>query len=350
MNVRTYIGKVFIVEDNDARVRLDNDLSQSRRYQQGDNIPPGKSVGDPVTIPRFTRVNVRATRTDGDTLYVQAAPEGDAQAQPFGWTKASNFAGGMINEIVAIIPDAWDLEPGGDNYTVTDPQSLVRGGAPAFASTGASIPRGTLCCVTETSPDGRYVRVCRASLGGDGAPQRADDLGWTSRANLTPGWSQHFSSPAWADQQGPNAAWDQGRYIGPRVVVRIVGTGGALKEITLDSLPHYMRLKDAALANNVDLAVTSGFRTFAKQAALFRIFQQGGNRAARPGFSNHQDGQAFDLNTMGFDGTRNYDWLKRNAPAHGFIRTVSGEHWHWEYRPNDPEVRQGKFKKSNVTK
>jgi hypothetical protein len=26
-----------------------------------------------------------------------------------------------------------------------------------------------------------------------------------------------------------------------------------------------------------------------------------------------------------------YKWLKRNAPAHGFIRTVNKEPWHWEY-------------------
>lgn len=351
MNVRTFFDKVYVVEDNDARIRLDNDFSKNRRYAQGDEIPPGKSVGDPVTIPRFTQVSVREARADGDTLYVRAAPANDAAAPPFGWTKASNFAGGMINEIVGLLPDDWDLEPGDDNYTVTDARAFARGGAPGFASTGDVIPRGTLCCVTETSPDGRFVRVCRAALGADRAVERSDDLGWTSRANLSPGWSRVFTSDAWADEHGPCAAWDHGRYIGQKVLVSIVGTGGAVKQITLENLPAYRKLCAAALEDNVDLAVTSGFRTFAKQAELFRIFQRNGRpRAAPPGGSNHQHGQAFDLNTMGFEGTRNYDWLKRNGPAHGFIRTVSGEHWHWEYRPDDPDVRRGLHKKPNVTR
>lgn len=351
MNVRTFFDKVFIVEDNDARVRLDDNFSQNRRYAPGDQIPPGKSVGDPVTIPRFTQVRVIEARTDADTLYVRAAPADDPAAAPFGWTKASNLVGGLLNEIVGLLPDTWDLEPGEDNYTVTDARAFARGGAPGFASTGATIARGTLCCVTETSPDGRFVKVCRAGRGASGAVERAEELGWTARGNLTQGWSPVFASAAWDDERGPCAAWDRGRYIGQRVLVHIVGTGGAVKQITLDSLPHYTRLREAALADNVDLAVTSGFRTYAKQAELFRLFQQGrGNRAAAPGNSNHQDGQAFDLNTMGFEGTRNYDWLKRNAPAHGFIRTVSGEHWHWEYRPDDPDVRQGRHKQSRVAR
>ncbi len=352
MSIRTFFDKTYVVEDNDARVRLDNNLSETRRYAQGDEIPPGKSIGDPMTIPRFTQVSIREARTDGDTLYVRAAPAGDAAAQPFGWTKASNFVGGFVNEIVGLLPADWDLEPGeADNFTVTDARAFARGGAPGFTSTGNLIPRGTLCCVTETSSDGRFVRVCRASLDANRAVARADDLGWTSRANLTNGWSRVFTSDAWADEHGPCAAWDHGRYIGQKVLVSIVGTGGAVKQITLESLPHYRALCAAALADNVDLAVTSGFRTFAKQAELFRIFKRNGRpRAAPAGGSNHQHGQAFDLNTMGFEGTRNYDWLKRNGPGHGFIRTVSGEHWHWEYRPDDPDVRAGRHKKGNVTK
>lgn len=348
MNVRTFFDKTFTVEDNATHIRLDHDLSQTRRYVEGDDIPPDKAVGKPVSIPRFTKVSIREARTDDDTLYVLAAPAGDTTAAPFGWTKASNLAGGLRNEIVGLLPADWDVEPGDDNYTVTDAQAFARAGGPGFASTGALIPRGTLCCVTETSPDGGFVRVCRASVGSNRSIERGDDLGWTRPSNLTPGWSPVFASSQWTDERGPCAAWDKGHYIGQRVLVHIVGTGGAVKQITLDSLPHYMRLRDAALQDNIELSVTSGFRNFAKQEALFRIFQRGGNRAAKPGNSNHQDGQAFDLNTSGFKNDRVYDWLKSNAPAHGFIRTVSKEHWHWEYRPNDPDVRAGRHMKPGV--
>ena len=156
MNFRTFFDKVFVVESNDARVRLDSDLTRSRRYQQGDQIPPGKSVGDPVTIPQFTQVKVLEARADGNNLYVRVAPAADASAPAFGWTAATNFVGRLENEIVGLLPDTWEVEPGEENYTVTDARAFIRGGAPDFASTGATIARGTLCCVTETSPDGRH--------------------------------------------------------------------------------------------------------------------------------------------------------------------------------------------------
>lgn len=60
---------------------------------------------------------------------------------------------------------------------------------------------------------------------------------------------------------------------------------------------------------------------------------------APAGASNHGDGFALDLNT----GSRKnskwpklnvilYTWLINNAWKYGFIRTVSSEEWHWEYR------------------
>lgn len=53
---------------------------------------------------------------------------------------------------------------------------------------------------------------------------------------------------------------------------------------------------------------------------------------ARPGYSNHQSGQAVDFNVTGFPEV--YKWLVRNAIKFGFIRTVLSERWHWEYLPN----------------
>jgi LAS superfamily LD-carboxypeptidase LdcB len=48
-----------------------------------------------------------------------------------------------------------------------------------------------------------------------------------------------------------------------------------------------------------------------------------------------------------FDGTdKVYEWLKANAPKHGFVRAVSDESWHWEYRPVEAEelAAAGSFK------
>ncbi len=55
---------------------------------------------------------------------------------------------------------------------------------------------------------------------------------------------------------------------------------------------------------------------------------------APPGKSKHQNGIAIDINTS--SKTRKggtYHWLCYNAYKYGFIRTVSSEEWHFEYRP-----------------
>ena len=55
---------------------------------------------------------------------------------------------------------------------------------------------------------------------------------------------------------------------------------------------------------------------------------------AAPGFSKHQNGIAVDMNTSSKSSkTGIYNWLCLNAYKYGFIRTVSSEEWHFEYRP-----------------
>lgn len=355
MNFQTYVGKTFIVEDNEARLRQEQDLSKPVLYKAGDALPPDKKIGDPIVIPRFTEISVLEARIDpANTVFILAAPlQATNGAAPLGWTKATNLAGGMINEIVGLAPAAWDLLPERDDCcTVTNAAASLRGGAPKFLANGTTIPPDSYVLITARSPDGKFVKVCRGTLSTAGESIAGDELGWTAAAHLTGGWSKAFGEKSWADAKGPNSAWERGRCVGPKVLVNIIGTGGALKQIPLDSLPAYFKLKDAAAKDNVDISITSGFRTFGKQQELFDIFRRGGNLAAVPGRSNHQHGQAFDLNTAGFDGTRVYDWLKQKGPRHGFIRTVNKEHWHWEHRPDDAArlMQQGQFKLASVAK
>ena len=57
------------------------------------------------------------------------------------------------------------------------------------------------------------------------------------------------------------------------------------------------------------------------------------NQAASPGWSNHQSGHAFDLNTSA-GGV--YDWLAAHGGDWGFTETVDGEPWHWEWWGGGP--------------
>ena len=114
---------------------------------------------------------------------------------------------------------------------------------------------------------------------------------------------------------------------------------------------------------NVDLKLTSGYRTNAHQDFIYRQRLCGsygsgkkgsskcdaGPNTAPPGYSNHQNGVALDLDVgsskFNYSGTYNgkagwtnrktkiYEWLSKNAKTYGFVRTVRSEPWHWEYKP-----------------
>lgn len=350
MNYRSYPGKVFVVESSKAFVR-DEQLKEVR-YQAGEAIPPGKNVGDIKLIPQRTEVQVIDVKADSDRHTFVHVVSSDFGEQ-LGWTSAMNLMGGFKNETAGLAPANWALEPQGKNMTCVDDNALIRGGAPAFASLGTKIPVRSFVAVTDETADGVFVKVSKMTIEQDGM-EIGDELGWTKATNLRDGCSDLYFSPTWKDDKGPNACWRGGNFIGQKLLVNIVGFGAEMEQITIDTLEPYLRLKDAAAVDNIEISINSAFRTYARQVALFRAFKAGhGNLAAEPGTSHHQHGQAFDLNTLHnkFDGSdRVYEWLKRNAPQHGFIRTVSKESWHWEYRPAEAETlaAQGQFKLPGV--
>ncbi|HSK04169.1 MAG TPA: D-alanyl-D-alanine carboxypeptidase family protein [Kofleriaceae bacterium] len=113
---------------------------------------------------------------------------------------------------------------------------------------------------------------------------------------------------------------------GKSLRLRIVEVDGAPVEVS--TARAFRAMQRAAAADGIALRIVSGFRTFERQAELYRAWRQGyGNRAARPGHSNHQAGRALDLD---LDGSV-LAWLQANARRHGFHRTVRGEPWHWEF-------------------
>jgi hypothetical protein len=350
VNFRSYPEKVFVVESSRAIIR-DAQLKE-QKYRAGETLPPGKHSGDVKIIPQRTEIKVTDVKTDPGrhTFVFAVAANGN---ESFGWTSAMNLEGGFKNETAGLAPAKWDLEPLGTNMTCIDANALLRDGAPDFVSKGTTIPLRSFVAVTETSPDGKFVKVSKLKIV-QNQMQPGEELGWTKAANLKDGCSDLYFSDEWTDQMGPNACWRKGEYLGAKLLVNIVGFGAEMEQITLDSLAPYLKLKDAAEEENIQISINSAFRTFQRQAELRRLFEKGqGNLAAVAGHSNHQHGQAFDLNTRHnvFDGSdKVYEWLKANAPKHGFVRTVSNESWHWEYRPADAGqlAAVGKFKVAGV--
>lgn len=85
-----------------------------------------------------------------------------------------------------------------------------------------------------------------------------------------------------------------------------------------------------------DLGITDSYRDYAEQVATKK---KKGHMAATPGTSKHGWGLALDLGTgINNFGTPEYNWMKDNAPAHGWRHPdwaePSGslpEPWHWEF-------------------
>lgn len=117
-----------------------------------------------------------------------------------------------------------------------------------------------------------------------------------------------------------------------RITVLPAGNGEYLRK---DAALQYRKLMTAAKKAGVYLSTNSGFRSMAEQRELYRRYLNGtGATAARPGYSNHQNGIAVDIGGVGPFGSRAYNWLANNAGRFGFSNAEGrgvGEPWHWVY-------------------
>jgi D-alanyl-D-alanine carboxypeptidase-like protein len=203
-------------------------------------------------------------------------------------------------------------------------------------------------------PKGTEIKVTDAKLFKESVFVKADGWGWTAGNNLKNGFLNETLStipPVDDNEKGPNAAWDKGRYLKQLTLIEIIGADNSVKLISADIAEFYLKLVNAAEKDGVPLPLKSGFRTYMKQEYLYNGYIKrlpGFNLAAKPGFSNHEDGYAYDFAIAGYEGNPRYDWLKAHGPNYGFVRTVNKEPWHWEYRPQIAAT--GKYKASNVVK
>lgn len=116
-------------------------------------------------------------------------------------------------------------------------------------------------------------------------------------------------------------------------------------------VPQVLRALSWARGHGWGGVVTSGFRTYAEQAALYARYQAGGPLAAAPGTSSHEFGQAVDVSDYGTFGAtmssapasaRLYNFLGARDPVHysvsgyaagGRVENQKGftKHYGWLY-------------------
>ena len=226
----------------------------------------------------------------------------------------------------------------GKTFVVTNSNARIRDPNDLTVLTPTVIPQGTQVLVTavKTLPTGSKTRIVFANT----TSVNGAVLGWTSTRNFDGSFVNEtldlLPAAPGASQKGPNAAWSGGQFRGQVDLVEIVDHGLEIERMTLATADPYLQMVAAAKAAGISVAINSGFRSWPEQALLFQGFQQGlpgFNLAAPPGSSNHQSGIALDIEVDGSMGSPIYGWLAKNATSFGFVRTVNGEPWHWEFDP-----------------
>jgi len=247
------------------------------------------------------------------------------------------------------------------SFTVSDPDARLRraGDLMTFETSSGTIqkiPQATVIrvdAVQRLQAGANKVALFAHAVQQDGTP-----IGWTSTNNLQGKFVNEtlelLKPSAGSGKFGPNASWSRGTYIGQIDLVEIVDAKTEIERIAAGTVAPYLKMVGEASLSSVVVAINSGFRSYPEQKFLWDGFDRGlpgFNKAAKPGSSNHQNGIAFDIAVAGADGNEVYDWLKRNAPALGFVRTVSGEPWHWEFDPARAQqaVQDQTFKIPSVT-
>lgn len=122
--------------------------------------------------------------------------------------------------------------------------------------------------------------------------------------------------------------------------------------LSAKAMEAYIALYDAATAAGQPFYVTSSYRSYATQVSTYSYWVSTSGQAgadtysARPGYSEHQTGLAFDVAANGcvldcFGSTSQYTWLQQHAAEYGFIQryysgyeSITGykaEEWHYRY-------------------
>ncbi len=153
------------------------------------------------------------------------------------------------------------------------------------------------------------------------------------------------------NERGEYALYDKGQIIGYAAITYVDG-----KKVVATYKKTIDLMKAQAAKDGVLLTLNSGFRSFDEQLALrkqnVKDKTQVKNEAylltakstefspstAIPGWSNHQEGTAYDFQTRDNAATKQnealaFAWLFKNAITYGMIRTVPSERWHWEFVP-----------------
>lgn len=125
-------------------------------------------------------------------------------------------------------------------------------------------------------------------------------------------------------------------------------------KISRIAMNAFIKMYEAAEKEGYQLVINSAYRSYEEQEELVNTYLNSYGQSyvdkyvAKPGFSEHQTGLAFDIgsrNSRVFANSKEYEWMQENAHKYGFIyrfdkryEDLTGfrnEAWHYRYVGNE---------------
>ena len=119
--------------------------------------------------------------------------------------------------------------------------------------------------------------------------------------------------------------------------------------LTSTTTNAFYKMQAASKLENLNIYLSSGFRSYSTQDRIYNNYvardgkEAADTYSARPGYSEHQSGLAFDVNQINdtFNDSAEAKWLANNCYKYGFIlrypkgkEDITGykyESWHFRY-------------------
>ena len=125
-------------------------------------------------------------------------------------------------------------------------------------------------------------------------------------------------------------------------------------QINKTVMNQYIKMYRAALSEGYELIINSAYRSYSDQQEISDLYLKTYGQeyvdkyVAKPGFSEHQTGLAFDIGSKSvnvFLNSKEYTWMQENAYKYGFIMRFTprnqdftgfkSEPWHYRYVGED---------------
>jgi hypothetical protein len=281
------------------------------------------------------RTALQAAMADGDQAYVESEAAAEVPGRDDLRVELDE-AGDLVARADGLLQSVNGAKPRSD--VVTDALGEAGKLTTAMSEAAARIEEATATVLAGAQEDGAQEDGAEAETGesGPAAGDTGGDLAGDGSAEEEAG----MTTPAGTCPE-PDQVWS--------------AENGHLSSSELAQIPfasgHYVRadvvggladLNEAYAAEfGVNLTINSSYRTYAEQESLY---DPSSKTAAPPGCSNHGTGLAIDIGGgVEAFGSAQYEWLKANAEAYGWVHPPfaepSGrnpEPWHWQsvHAPN----------------